>query len=101
MLRAWTVQRAAMAGVAAGLGALLLAASPGAWPDWLLNAYAGLLALTCLCGLSILWITLMDMRTRGRGGRMRAIRAFDIAIGAALLLPAGYALRMIAPALGL
>ncbi len=71
MLRAWTVQRAAMAGVAAGLGALLLAASPGAWPDWLLYAYAGLLALTCLCGLSILWITIMDMRARGRGGRMR------------------------------
>ncbi len=99
MLKAWTVQRAAMAGVAAGLGALLLAASPGPWPDWLLFAYAGLLGLTCLCGLSILWITMIDMRSRGRGGRMRAIRAFDIAIALALLLPAAYALSMIGPEL--
>ena len=99
MLKSWTVQRAAMAGVVAGLGALLLAASPGGWPDWLLYAYAGLLALTCLCGFSILWITLVDMRSRGRGGRMRAIRTFDIAIGLALLLPAAYALKTVAPEL--
>lgn len=95
------MQRAAMAGVVAGLGALLVAASPGPWPDWLLYAYAGLLVLTCLCGLSILWITFIDMRSRGRGGRMRAIRTFDIAIGFALLLPAAFALKVAAPELGL
>ena len=59
-----------------------------------------LLALTCLCGVSILWITLVDMRSRGRGGRMRPIRTFDIALGLALLLPAAYALRMVWPELG-
>ena len=94
------MQRAAMAG-SSPARALLLAASPGPWPGWLLHAYAGLLGLTCLCGLSILWITLVDMRSRGRGGRMRAIRTFDIAVGLVLLLPAAYALKVIAPELGL
>ena len=42
------------------------------------------------------------MRTRGRGGRMRPIRAFDIADRASLLiLPALYALRAIWTELGL
>lgn len=101
MLKRWTTQRAAAVGVASGLAAILLAASIGAWPEGLLIPYALLLALTALCGASILWITANDVRRRGRGGRMRPIRAFDIAIGLVLLVPSLLALRLIWPELGL
>ena len=73
----------------------------GEWPGPLLYAYAGLLTVTAMCGVSILWITLIDIRTRGRGGRMRPIRAFDVAAGLMLALPALYALRMVWRSLGL
>jgi hypothetical protein len=92
------VQRATLAGLLSGLAATLVAA---VLTEQLLYPYAGLLALTILCGLSVLLITIMDIKTRGRGGRMRPIRAFDIAMGLALVLPAGYALRLVWPALGL
>jgi hypothetical protein len=88
-------------GIAAGLSALIVSAMIGNWPGPLLYFYAGLLGFTALCGASILWITLIDVRTRGRGGRMRPIRAFDIAAGLMLLLPSLYALRKVWPELGL
>ena len=58
-------------------------------------------ALTAFCGISILWITASDMRTRGTSGRMRPIRGFDLALGFVLLIPALYGLWLIAPELGL
>jgi hypothetical protein len=94
------VPRATVWGIAFGLAALLVATLLGRWPG-LLYTHAALLALTLACGISVLWITMWDVRTRGRGGRMRPIRVFDVAIGAALILPAGYGLWLIAPALGL
>ena len=98
-LGAWTIQRATVTGIAAGLAALVLSAMLGGWSGPLLYAYVALLALTITCGLSILLITMQDIRTRGRGGRMRPIRAFDIAMGFLLALPAGYGLRLIWPEL--
>jgi hypothetical protein len=100
MLAGWTASRATVWGIALGLLALLAAILTRSWPD-LLYPYAALLLLTLFCGGSILWLTLWDMRTRGRGGRMRPIRAFDAVVGAALVLPAGYGLWLIAPLLGL
>ncbi|HYI49840.1 MAG TPA: hypothetical protein VEX35_15385 [Allosphingosinicella sp.] len=100
VMAGWTVSRATVTGIALGLAALLAGILLRSWPD-LLYPYAALLLLTLFCGASILWITLWDMRTRGRGGRMRPIRAFDAAMGAALVLPAGYGLWLIAPYLGL
>ena len=101
MLKSWTMQRAAGVGMACGIAAVLIAAAIGAWPEALLYPYAVLLGMTALCGASILWITATDVRNRGRGGRMRPIRAFDIAIGLVLLVPALYALRLIWPELDL
>lgn len=100
MLRRWTIPRATGVGIAAGIGALIAATAVGSWPD-LRWPYATLLALTGFCGLSILWITMVDMQRRGTSPQMRPIRWFDIVVGAALLLPAGYALRTLAPELGL
>jgi hypothetical protein len=99
MLAFWTIQRATVIGIAAGLSALIASALISGWPGALLDAYAGLLAFTAFCGASILWITLMDVRNRGRGGRMRPIRAFDIAAALLLILPSAYALRLVWPEL--
>lgn len=100
-LGGWTIQRATVSGIAFGLAALFLSMIVRGWPGAMLYLYVTLLALTALCGVSILWITLQDVRTRGRGGRMRPIRAFDVAAGLALTAPALYALWLIWPELGL
>lgn len=95
------MQRATGTGAVAGLAALLVAAVIQTWPEGLLYPYAALLALTAFCGVSILWITASDMRTRGTSGRMRPIRGFDLALGFVLLVPAIYGLWLIAPEIGL
>lgn len=99
MLGGWTIQRATVTGILLGLTALLMSSALDSLPDRTPYLYALLLTLTVLCGASILWITLQDIRTRGRGGRMRPIRAFDVAAGALLVLPALYALRLVWPEL--
>lgn len=100
-LAGWTAQRLTVAGIAAGLSALLLSVFIGSLPEGALYLYAALLALTILCGVSILWVTFNDIRTRGRGGRMRPIRAFDAAAGLLLILPATFALSAVWSELGL
>ena len=95
------MQRATGTGIVAALGALLLAVIIRSWPEGLLYPYAALLVLTAFCGISILWITASDMRTRGTTGRMRPIRGFDLALGFVLLVPALYGLWLIAPEIAL
>lgn len=95
------MQRATGTGIVAGLAALLLAVVIQSWPEGLLYPYAALLVLTVFCGVSILWITASDMRTRGTSGRMRPIRGFDLALGFILLVPALYGLWLIAPEIAL
>ena len=95
------MQRATGTGAVAGRAALLVATVIQAWPEGLLYPYAALLALTAFCGVSILWITASDMRSRGTSGRMRPIRGFDLALGFVLLIPALYGLWLIAPEIGL
>ncbi len=100
LLDAWTIQRASGVGVVCGIAAILIAGLFRTLPEGLLHFYALLLALTALCGASVLWITAADMRTRGTSGRMRPIRGFDAALGLALLLPSLYALSLVWPQLG-
>ncbi len=99
VLAGWTTQRAAMAGFCFGLLALLVSAFADSRA--MLYVYAGLLGLTIACGASILWIILRDFHARQRGDRVRPIRMFDLALGALLVLPAGYGLWRIWPFLGL
>lgn len=100
-LKRWTIQRATTLGIASGLSAVLLASAIGGWPEGLLYPYVALLGVTAFCGASVLWITAVDMRTRGTSGRMRPIRGFDVAIALTLLLPALYGLSLVWPELGL
>ena len=78
--------RAAMVGIALGLAAFLL--SNFAESRATILVYAGLLALTIACGVSILLILLRDVHARQRGDRVRPIRIFDLAHGSAAR-PAG------------
>jgi hypothetical protein len=100
-LSAWTIQRATGVGVLCGLAAILVAGFFELRRDGLLYPYAALLAATAVCGASILWITLFDMRSRGTSGRMRPIRGFDAAVALALMVPSLYGLSLIWPELGL
>ena len=93
----WTIGRSSAVGIACGLAALLMAALPGEAAPVVRGVYAALLLATALCGASILWITLLDMRSRGTSGRMRPIRAFDGAVGLGLLAPSVYALWLAWP----
>ena len=95
----WTIQRATGAGVMLGLAALLVSVAYGGWADALLYPYAALLALTLLCGVSILWITFMDMRARERGIQVRPIRMFDVVAGLIITAPSLYAFWRIWPML--
>lgn len=88
----WTIQRATGAGFVFGLAALLVSVAFGSWADALLYPYAALLALTLLCGLSILLITFMDVRARERGAQVRPIRTFDVVAGIVIAAPSAYAL---------
>jgi uncharacterized membrane protein HdeD (DUF308 family) len=96
----WTISRASIIGIGAGIAALLMVSFRDP-RDVGLYPYAALLALTAFCGASVLWITAFDMRARGTSGRMRPVRTFDIAIGLALLAPSLYAFWRISHALGL
>jgi hypothetical protein len=96
----WTISRASLVGIVAGVAAVLMVAFRDP-RDGGLYPYAALLALTAFCGASVLWITAFDMRARGTSGRMRPVRTFDIAIGLALLVPSLYAFWRIAGPLGL
>ena len=98
-LSGWTVMRATMVGIALGLIAFLL--SNFAESRAMILAYAGLLALTLACGVSILLILLRDVHARQRGDRVRPIRIFDLSMGVLLVLPAGYGLYRVWPYLGL
>ena len=100
LARRWTIQRASGIGIVCGLGAILVVGLLGTSNDVLLYGYAILLAVTALCGASILWITAFDMRARGTSGRMRPIRGFDAALGLALLVPSLYAMSLISRQLG-
>ena len=84
-----------------GLAALLVSVAYGSWADALLYPYAALLALALLCGLSILWISFIDMRARERGAQVRPIRMFDVVAGLIITAPSAYALWRAWPLLGL
>jgi drug/metabolite transporter (DMT)-like permease len=87
LIGAWTIGRATGTGIAAGLVALALWPLYATYQEPLRLPYAAALALTGFCGLSILAITVWDLRNRPRSGRLRTIRAFDIIVALVMMLP--------------
>jgi hypothetical protein len=87
MLSWWTIGRASGIGAVAGLAALLLWLFERAYGDPLVPPLRVAAAIAGLCGLSILLITAIDLVFhRRRGKRVRPLRVFDVALGAALVI---------------
>jgi hypothetical protein len=82
----WTIRRASGIGASAGLVALLIWPFAYIYPDAFAWPLLGTAAVAGLCGCSILLITLTDILFhRPRGRRIRPVRIFDLALGAALV----------------
>lgn len=88
LTRRWTIGRATAVGLTAGLLALLLWPLYAAWHDRILWPFAAALAVAALCGTWILLALAVDLIVHRRGARVRAIRAFDLAVGLLLAGPA-------------
>lgn len=87
-LRSWTIARATQTGLIAALAALVL------WPAYerfgsvLRVPFATALAILGFCGISILLITASDISRHSRRGRhIRAMRTFDVVVGALMAAP--------------
>lgn len=94
-LSTWTAQRATAPGIIAGLAAGLLWPAFAAYPHIFLWPFAATLAVAGFCGLSILVLSVIDVRNRRRGKRVRPIRAFDVVVGLALALPSAFELSVL------
>jgi hypothetical protein len=86
MLGWWTIGRATGIGVTSALFAIIVWPFQAAYHDLLLWPFFSFLVVAGLCGASILLITIVDLLFhRPRGGRLRPVRAFDLAVAVALL----------------
>ncbi|MDB5700637.1 MAG: hypothetical protein JWL66_836 [Sphingomonadales bacterium] len=97
-ISSWTIKRATGSGAVAAGAALLLMAIyamfEGGGSEKIAVLPLGLaLAVTAFCGLSILVMTLIDVRNHRRGQRVRAVRTFDVAFGLLLAIPSIVELR--------
>lgn len=100
-ISSWTIRRATGSGtIAAGAALLLLAIFAifeGGSAEKIAVVPLGVaLAVTAFCGLSILVMTLIDVRNHRRGQRVRAVRTFDVAFGLLLAMPSIVELRSLA-----
>lgn len=87
MLKAWTIGRATGVGGIAGILALILWPLYASYQEKVVWLFIAALAVAAACGLSILFMTGMDMVMRKRGNSVRPVRAFDIVLGTALSVP--------------
>jgi hypothetical protein len=98
LISSWTIRRATGSGTVAAGAALVLWAiymiTEGARFEKVAAVTLGVaLAVTAFCGLSILVMTLIDVRNHRRGQRVRAVRTFDVAFGLLLAVPTLVELR--------
>ena len=93
MLQWWTIGRATGVGALAGSAALILWPAYAAVQEPLRLPYLLALAAAAFCGLSILWITVLDLLFhRRRGERLIPLRVFDVAFALLLVVPTTAAL---------
>jgi hypothetical protein len=101
MISSWTIRRATGAGAVAAGAALFLWAiyamfAGASFEKILVFPLAMALMATAFCGLSVLFMTLVDVRNHRRGQRVRAVRTFDVAFGLLLVVPSIAELRTLA-----
>ena len=83
----WNARRAAGPGLIAGCIAFFLWPIYASFPEIAIVPFMIALVLTSFCGISILTLTVVDLRNNQRGRRVRPIRAFDVIFGLALATP--------------
>jgi len=83
----WTAQRATGPGLMAGLVAFFLWPIFASFPDLAFYPFVMALFLASFCGISILALTIVDLRNNRRGRKIRPIRTFDMVLGLALFVP--------------
>ena len=94
VLRYWTISRAEGVGAVAALAAIILWPIFAAYQEPFRLPYLIALGATAFCGLSILGITIGDLVFhQRRSRRLIPIRAFDVALGLLLTVPALVTLR--------
>ncbi|AYJ86996.1 hypothetical protein D3Y57_14915 [Sphingomonas paeninsulae] len=101
IISGWTIKRATGSGAVAAGAALILWAiyamfAGASFEKVLVFPLAFALAATAFCGLSVLFMTLVDVRNHRRGQRVRAVRTFDVAFGLLLAIPSIAELRTLA-----
>lgn len=89
----WNVRRATGPGIVSGLAAFFLWPVFAAWPAVAFYPFVAALTLACLCGVSILVFTLIDIRNNRRGRQVRPIRVLDVILGMALAVPSALELH--------
>jgi putative flippase GtrA len=88
----WTARNAIRFGLIGGAAALVLWPIYGVVQQPALPWFMLALALTAVCGLSILAFTAIDLLTVRRARSMLPARMFDLALGLLLSVPSGGAL---------
>ena len=87
LINGWTARQAAGPGLVAGCMAVILWPIFAIFQGYTRYPFGAALAVASFCGLSILVLTVIDLRNRRRGLKVRPIRAFDVILGLALALP--------------
>jgi putative flippase GtrA len=88
----WTARNAIRFGLIGGAAALVLWPIYGIVQQPALPLFMLALALTAVCGLSILAFTAIDLLTVRRARSVLPARMFDLALGLLLSVPSGGAL---------
>ena len=88
----WSLRDATRLGPIAGAAALLLWPAYAAWQEPVRLVFILALAVTALCGMSIILISATDFLTVARGRKVLPARLFDLALGIMLALPSTAAL---------
>lgn len=88
----WTLARAIRIGLIAAAAALLLWPAHAVSPERVRPAFIAALAVTAICGASILSMSIADLLTVTRDRRILPARLFDLALGLSLTIPSALAL---------
>jgi uncharacterized membrane-anchored protein len=95
-LKRWSIPTATAFGVLAGIAAFLLWGFQAAAYELGLKLLIAALICTLVAGASVLWMTLKDVYgPRRRSKRVGAIRTFDVAVSAVLIIPSAILLQQI------
>jgi hypothetical protein len=94
----WTTNQLSGIGLVAGLAAILLWLFYAGWPQIVGWPFIATLSVAAACGITMLAMTLRDMKYRsGRGSRLKPLRTIDVILAFVLTVPSLIELSAILP----